>query len=259
MTGKIQALRIKINLPSAHFRYPFTFQKRYTYPIPPYSTALGFLTNLFNPEREEPLEKIREKFEGLEIAICGHFESKTTNYYWFRNLSKDAHKERLFSPYNREMDFQIEHPGGQSPINIEILREVEVFIYVKGEEEKLSELENRINHKLGEMIETPHLGRAEDIISDISAELIELQEDRFIGKVKRYFWIPNEGTFKGKDLGLIQKIPLCKLKDSKKFRLFHFKEVYLNEGNFPPQADIVTFVDEELNQPVFFTRIACGG
>jgi CRISPR-associated protein Cas5t len=259
MTEKIQALRLKISLPSAHFRYPFTFQKRYTYPIPPYSTVLGFLTNLFNPEREKTLEEIRRELEGLEIAICGNFESKTINQYWFRNLSEKYHIQRFYSPYNRILDFQVEHPGGQSPIKVEVLKDVLVFVYLNGDREKLHKLENRINHALGEMIEMPHLGRAEDIISDIIVEFIELKKSKFVGKVNRYFWIPNEGDFKNKSLGLLQKIPFCKLNDSRDFRLFQFKEVYLNEGNFPPQASVISFVDKELNQPVFFTTITCGG
>ena len=260
MRDKIRALRIKINLPSAHFRYPFTFQKRYTYPIPPYSTVLGFLTNLFNPEREIPLKEIRKEFEGLEIAVGGNFESKTVNQYWFRNLSSNSHKSRFYSPYNREKDFQVEHPGGQSPIKIEVLIGVEVFIYLKRNEEKLKKIEERINYELGEMIETPHLGRAEDIISDINAEFVDLYEGKFFGNIKRYFWIPNEGKFKNKNLGLLQKIPFCQIPDNPKdFRIFEFKEVYLSEGNFPRIANVETFIDEELNQPVFFTTITCGG
>jgi len=259
MTEPKEALRITLELPVAHFRYPFTFQKRYTYPIPPYSTVLGFLTNLFNPERERPLREIKEIFEGLEIAVSGYFGSKSVNQYWFRNLSEKAHTKRFHSPRNRRLNFETEHPGGQSPIRIEVLRDVKIFIHLRGPEEKLLRVEERINRQLGEVIETPHLGRAEDIVSDIATEWVKLQKGEFMGRLNRYFWIPNEGPFKNKRLGLLQKVPFCQLDNPHDFRLFQFKEVYLNDGNFPLQKAVETFIDKELRQPVFFTKISCGG
>lgn len=39
-------LRIRIYRPQAHYRVPFTYQRRHTYPIPPYSTVIGFLCNV---------------------------------------------------------------------------------------------------------------------------------------------------------------------------------------------------------------------
>jgi len=255
MTAK--ALKIKITLPSAQFRYPFTYQKRYTYPIPPYSTVLGFLTNLFNPEREKPFEEIKEIFEGLEIAVCGSFETKTISQHWYRNLSKKAHVNRFHSPKNRYIDFQVEHPGGQSPIKLEVLRNVVVFVYLKGEEEKLQQIEKRINEELGEVIETPHLGRAEDIISDLEASFVNLKKNLFVGKLNRYFWIPKEAVNTSHPLGLLQKVPLC-LIQKEPYRIFKFKEVYLNEGLFPPYTlKEPIWVDSEEPQPAFFTKITC--
>jgi len=42
----MKALLIQIYQPTAHFRIPFTYQRRHTYPIPPYSTVIGLLCNL---------------------------------------------------------------------------------------------------------------------------------------------------------------------------------------------------------------------
>ena len=253
----MKTLKIKITLPSAQFRYPFTYQKRYTYPLPPYSTVLGFLTNLFNPEREKSLEEIKQIFEGLEIAVCGSFETKTITQHWYRNLSLKAHKARFYSPQNRYIDFQVEHPGRQSPIKLEVLRNLVVFVYLKGEEKKLQKLEKRINQELGEVIETPHLGRAEDIISDLKASIAELEQDLFVGKLNRYFWIPKDAVNTSRPLGLIQKIPFC-LIQREPYRIFKFKEVYLNEGLFPPYTlKKPVWVDPEEPQPVFFTKITC--
>ncbi len=260
MEETAKALKIKITLPSAQFRYPFTYQKRYTYPIPPYSTVLGFLTNLFNPEREKAVEEIREIFEGLEIAVCGSFETKTISQHWYRNLSKKAHSNRFHSPQNRYIDFQLEHPGGQSPIKLEVLRNVVVFVYLKGEEEKLQQIEKRINEELGEVIETPHLGRAEDFISDVEASFVELRREKFFGKLDRYFWIPVEVAKElgaNRPLGLLQKIPLC-LIQKESYRIFKFQKVYLNEGLFTPYTfESELLIDPQEPQPVFFTKISC--
>ena len=252
----VKALKIKIHLPSAHFRYPFTYQKRYTYPLPLYSTVLGFLTNLFNPEREKPLDKIKQNFEGLCIAICGSFETKTITTHWYRNLSKKAHIDRFFSPKNRYLDLQVEHPGGQSPVKLEVLRNVKVFVYLKGETEKLKTIETRINRELGEVIDTPHLGRAEDIIADIKASFVDLKKERFAGNLKRYFWIPKDSVKNSQPLGLLQKIPFCVIQ-KEPYRVFKFIEVYLNEGEFLLSDEV--WVDPTEPQPVFFTKISCAG
>jgi CRISPR-associated protein Cas5t len=255
-----KVLKIKISLPSAQFRYPFTYQKRYSYPIPPYSTVLGFLTNLFNPEREKPLEEIKQIFESLEIAVSGEFETKTVNQYWFRNLSKKAHEKRFHSPKNRYWDFQVEHPGGQSPIKLEVLRNVKVFVYLRGDKDKLKQIERRINEELGEVIETPHLGRAEDFISDVEAHFVELRREKFFGKLNRYFWIPAEvakelGT--NRPPGLLQKIPLC-LIQKEPYRIFKFQKVYLNDGLFTPYTfESELLIDPRESQPVFFAKISC--
>jgi len=43
-------LRLQLYQPHAHFRIPFSYQRRHTYPIPPYSTVIGFLSNLLGYE-----------------------------------------------------------------------------------------------------------------------------------------------------------------------------------------------------------------
>ncbi|MGB9677695.1 MAG: CRISPR-associated protein Cas5, partial [Candidatus Ratteibacteria bacterium] len=38
--------KLKIYQPQAHYRIPFTYQRKHTYPIPPYSTIIGLLCNV---------------------------------------------------------------------------------------------------------------------------------------------------------------------------------------------------------------------
>src|SRR3972149_5570505 len=115
----VEALRICIYQPTAHFRMPFTYQRRHTYPLPPYSTVLGFLINMMGliKQQSDQFKKLKD----IKLSISGHFETKTTEYIWFRNLSKEVHKEKFGSYTNRELNGHVQHPGGQSPISIDTL------------------------------------------------------------------------------------------------------------------------------------------
>ncbi|MEM4314681.1 MAG: CRISPR-associated protein Cas5, partial [Thermoplasmata archaeon] len=85
----MRSLKLKIYQPHAHYRIPFTYQRRHTYPIPPYSTVIGLLCNILgirNIEgKEEPCMNQNcscdyHKLKNIKISICGKFESKTTEY-----------------------------------------------------------------------------------------------------------------------------------------------------------------------------------
>ncbi|MEM4402583.1 MAG: CRISPR-associated protein Cas5, partial [Candidatus Caldarchaeum sp.] len=81
---------------------PFTYQRRHTYPIPPYSTVIGFLCNVLGIDDQKKKETIGVRstvlygeLKKIKISIAGRFASKTTEYIWFRNLSKSAHIDRF--------------------------------------------------------------------------------------------------------------------------------------------------------------------
>lgn len=204
----MHALRLRIYQPQAHYRIPFTYQRRHTYPIPPYSTVIGFLCNVLgidDPEKEE-----FKKLKQIQISIAGRFESKTTEYIWFRNLSKSAHVNRFGSVENRSVGGHIEHIGGQSPVLIDVLNEVHLIIYLAHEEKAFlermkSELENPI-HRL----EVLHLGRAEDwIVFEEEPKLIDLSADysRRDGDYRHFFWIPENFPAFGDIEGLRYQLP----------------------------------------------------
>ena len=46
VNNQIMAMRLVIYQPHAHYRVPFTYQRRHTYPIPPYSTVKGLICNV---------------------------------------------------------------------------------------------------------------------------------------------------------------------------------------------------------------------
>lgn len=188
----IKLLRFKIYQPHAHYRIPFTYQRRHTYPIPPYSTVVGFLCNLLGYWDKMPAEI--DEMKKLKISIAGRFDCKTTEFLWFRNLSKKAHLARFGTIENRYVAGHIEHIGGQFPMTIDTLNDVRLVIHLAHEDERFLDtirqsLENPVRR-----LEPLHLGRAEDwIVLEHPPELCDLNRfevRREDGNYGHFFWIP---------------------------------------------------------------------
>jgi CRISPR-associated protein Cas5, N-terminal domain len=79
----MKILKLKIYQPTAHYRIPFTFARRHTYPIPPYSTVIGLICNVLGiaDQKNENFEKIKN---GLSLAIYGEYEFLNREYVWLR-------------------------------------------------------------------------------------------------------------------------------------------------------------------------------
>lgn len=190
-------LRLKIYQPQAHYRIPFTYQRRLTYPIPPYSTIIGFLCNACGVD-DQKSELYKDVISQLKLSITGCFKTKITEMIWFRNLSKEAHIGTYGAIYNREKNGQIGHIGGQSPMKIDVLEDVELIIHLYHEnkdqlnklQEKLENAENRL--------QVLHIGRAEDWIVYQEMKLFEddiFEWKRRDGQYPYFFWIP-ESAYK---------------------------------------------------------------
>ncbi|MEM4722090.1 MAG: type I-B CRISPR-associated protein Cas5b [Candidatus Methanomethylicaceae archaeon] len=190
----MRLLRLQIYQPQAHYRVPFTYQRRHTYPIPPYSTVIGFLCNLLGIDNQSKLEY--QNLKKIKISISGRFESKTTEYIWFRNLSKSAHIDRFGYVENRSIGGHIEHIGGQSPILIDVLNDVRLVIHLVHDNKDFlefirSSLENPVRR-----LEVLHLGRAEDwIVIEGLSEVFEASRfpvQRVDANFHHFFWIPEK-------------------------------------------------------------------
>lgn len=187
-------LRIRIYQPQAHYRVPFTYQRRHTYPIPPYSTVIGFLCNVLGIDDQEKEEY--RKLRAIKISIAGRFESKTTEYTWFRNLSQSAHVDRFGSIENRSIGGHVEHIGGQSPLSIDILNDVRLVIHLAHEDKSFLEYIRASLKNPVQRLEILHLGRAEDwiVIEEIARirELSACNFQREDGNFRHFFWIPEQ-------------------------------------------------------------------
>jgi len=261
----MEVLKIKIYQPQVHYRIPFTYQRRHTYPIPPYSTFIGLLCNIFGIRNlegsEEPSDQNYHKLKKIKISICGTFESKTTEYTWFRNLLRESHISRFSYAENRYISGLLEHPGGQIPILIDILNDVYLWIYLYHEDGSF--LKNIKDAFLNSRnwIYPIHLGRAEDWIILEKIDFVEIQTSDFGENFKKFFWIP-KNIWKDNNLelsnnwfekipGLLYKIPtFYKLKNG--IRYFDFIEVKLNDGEI---YDLKFYFDEEEKIPIFFANL----
>ncbi len=184
----MKALKIKIYQPTAHFRMPFTYQRRHTYPIPPYSTVIGFLCNMLGIDFQG--NELFEKLRNCKLSVSGKFDIKLTEYIWFRNLSKSSHEKCFGSSTIREKNGEVNHIGGQSPMRIDVLENMKLNIHLVSEDEGFLQyltdyLKNPVNR-----LETVHLGRAEDWLVFESIELVNLNPCSNDRNYNHFFWIP---------------------------------------------------------------------
>ncbi|AFN74054.1 crispr-associated protein cas5 family [Melioribacter roseus P3M-2] len=264
-------LRIKIYQPNAHYRLPFAYQRRHTYPLPPYSTVIGFLINamgIWDQRDSFYKEGIRE----LKISLAGKFDSKITEYIWFRNMSKKAHFGRFSYLENRENNGTVEHPGGQSPMRIDVLNDVHLLIYLGHEDiDVLKRIREEISNPINRL-EILHLGRAEDwIVLEEEPKLIDdsqIAYERYGGNFKYFFWIPrkfyireneswcliSDDEFANYD-GLMYNLPTFSTIEGyeKNYnrhgkRTFEYVRTKLNDGLIIGQR---LMIDKELNLPFF--------
>lgn len=266
-------LRLIIYQPQAHYRIPFTFQRRHTYPIPPYSTIIGFLCNAcgindqnkeydFNESIIKPYQIIKE----AKISIAGRFETKTTEMIWFRNLSKKAHEQTYGDVSIREKNGQIGHIGGQSPMQIDVLENVKLVIYLYHQNQKALQTLKTLLENPQNRLQVLHIGRAEDWI--VYKDITLLQDDKIEfkkedGRFPYFFWIPEKAyQLNGKNIlwdnfdGLLYNLTTFSSIENYETHYNHTgKRSYqhirakLNDGKI---INTECFFDKELNLPVFF-------
>lgn len=261
----LKILCLRIYQPQAHYRIPFTYQRRHTYPIPPYSTVIGFLCNLLGYDGM-PAE--HSDLKNIKISIAGRFESKTTECIWFRNLAKKAHADRFGTVENRSVGGHIEHIGGQSPVFIDVLNDVRLVIYLAHKNENfLKEVRSSFENPV-RRLEILHLGRAEDwiVIEELSqvCELSRFSIKRVDANFGHFFWIPqriyqpnskdNLTEFEQFE-GLLYRLPtFWTVEDFDKTlnrhgrRIFDYVTAKLSDGLFTRKHILF---DEECKLPVF--------
>jgi len=267
MTKEI--LKIKIHQPDAHYRVPFSYQRRFTYPIPPYSTVKGLLCNVMGITNEND-KNFNELKEGLSLAIYGNYETIVREYIWFRNLKKESHISRFGLATNRVVDGTPQHPGGQMPVIVDVLHNVDLTIYIY-HPAMLDEIKSTFE-KPTKRASTLHLGRSEDWIVIKEVEKISVGKGT-IRSLPLFCWVPSfndltiptEGndkenfkedykTFFSQINGNLFKLSLFyEISEDNKRTFTKFIEVKLFEkGGFRAHQ---FFVDESEKIPLFFAKM----
>ncbi len=259
-----QVLKLKIHQPDAHYRVPFSYQRRFTYPIPPYSTVKGLICNLMGiRDADDRLSKIRD---GLSLAVYGKYESIIKEYVWFRNLKKDSHIKIFHTVKNRIIDNTPQHPGHQMPVTVDVLHNVNLIIYIYHSDSNfLTNIRDSLKNP-SERLSTIHLGRSEDwlVFEEISWP-VELRQESVMN-IKHFSWIP-EKKFVDKDFinegyddffnslnGNLFRLPtFYEITDSNQRIFNEYVTVKLYEGNSFKRCKF--YVDENENLPVIFSRL----
>ncbi|MGC8778251.1 MAG: type I-B CRISPR-associated protein Cas5b [Candidatus Caldatribacteriaceae bacterium] len=266
MNGKIcKTLRLILYQPQAHYRVPFTYQRRHTYPLPSYSAIRGFLCNILgiqgytfgeNPEKNEDFQKLKL----IKMGICGRFEAKTTEYTWLRNLSKTQHVNTFGAAENRIRFGVGEHPGGQSPVLVDVLNEVKVVVYLEHDDRCFLEyLGDKIQNPVGRLYPL-YLGRAEDWMVIEGIDFIELTVQSRDADFEHFFWVPEKPflppgvSFDFSSVnGLLSRVPFFwELRNGS--RDFRYLLAKLNDGRF---RDVTFLFDDsygKMGLPVFLAH-----
>jgi CRISPR-associated protein Cas5t len=271
----MEILKLNIYQPNANYRMPFSYLRRHTYPIPPYSTILGFLINILGIWDQNENDYYRNILK-IKLSIASKFDDKLDEYVWFRNLSKEYHIKKFGYIENRYNNNHIEHIGGQSPIKIDVLNNVHLTIYLAHEEKSFLEyiLKNLIEPK--NRLEVLHIGRAEDwiVLEDkpIFLEDKDVSYERRDADYNYFFWIPenfyikDEGIWKYCNFdnfnGLLYNIPVLSHienyeRDFNKNapRRFDYKRTKLNDGLIYNQILFLDKSDPSEIMPIFLTNV----
>lgn len=186
----INVLRIRVSMPNAHFRIIHSSEPQRTYPLPPYSTVIGFLANVLGSQKQIGIMLKG----GLVLGVLSKHDHVTREYTWLRNLSPGAHTGRYGSLDNRTWQGVIEHIGGQSPVGIEVLNGVHIILYIYHPDDSLLKTLNRNLVCPEKWYSHLHLGRAEDWTIIDSASMVTLgisNNPADLRNAKQYFqWMP---------------------------------------------------------------------
>lgn len=155
----MQALKIKLFQETASYTKPFAFKVGETYPLPPYSTVIGFLHRVLEAT----------EYHDMKVSVQGTYEDKFV----------DLRQSYLYKSSKIT----------QSPLNQHLLYGVNLILHVSAEEKILQELYQRLLF----CQEFLSLGRKEDLvrIDDVGLETLQVDDDIIDDlKLKHDIYIP---------------------------------------------------------------------
>lgn len=141
-------IKLKTFQERAVFRVPYSMEIIESYPLPPYSTILGFIHNMLLSQSTLP---------DINISVQGKYGNVNREYVRYQKYEKE------------------EIEGKPYPIIITSLIDLELIIHIRMPTE---ELHNKLLHSLKNPPYFPYLGRPEDLICKMEVkEVLELEID----------------------------------------------------------------------------------
>ncbi|HBY20024.1 MAG: type I-B CRISPR-associated protein Cas5 [Clostridiales bacterium GWE2_32_10] len=158
----MKAIRIKLEQELVNYKIPISFQLKETYPLPPYSTVIGMIHSLCG----------YTEYKEMQVSIQGRYYSKVNDLIYSYSFSPGkVEKEKI----EKGKYFGVIENTGifRTPLNVELLTEVELLIHIIPEEQ---ELIPEIEHALKYPKEFPSLGRREDLAIIKEVKVVEIAE-----------------------------------------------------------------------------------
>jgi len=137
-------IKLKIFQEKAVFRMPYSMEVIETYPLPPYSTILGFIHNMMSKT---------DTIKDINISIQGKYGSLSREFVRYHKFEKGSYEGKFY------------------PIIITSLIDLELIIHIKMPSE---ELHKELFYSLQNPPYFPYLGRPEDLITQM--EVLEEYE-----------------------------------------------------------------------------------
>lgn len=165
----MKAIRFKVFQESANYRVPTTYDDRYSYDLPPFSTVVGMIHNMCG----------FTEYHAMDIAVKGGYESKDFDlahtYHFTPNKADSGRNYQLVVEENGLNKQGVPAKTGiiRQTSNIELLWNINLTIYVMLHDQTETE---SVMRGIKMPLNFPSLGRWEDIavISDVS--IIDLEE-----------------------------------------------------------------------------------
>jgi CRISPR-associated protein Cas5t len=214
-------------------------------------------------------ERFRILQKGLSLAIYGRYESIIREYTWFRNLKNKSHIDKFNSSTNRIVDGVPQHPGGQIPVVVDVLHNVDLSVYLyhpKLMDEIKSAFENPSSR-----VSSLHLGRSEDwiVIKENKKISIDTWKSGYLS-LSLFTWIPSLSDvddefildkesykkFYERVNGNLFRIPTFYIINKNNQRVFtKYIEVKLFEKGWFRFQDFFVDKSEKVPIPLFFAKV----
>lgn len=148
----MEVIKLELWQESAVFRIPYSMEVIETYPLPPYSTVLGFIHNVLD---------CTQTIENINLSIQGEFGGLIRDYAWFHKFNE------------KELNKGGDIKGTKYPIVISTLSDLHLLIHIKMPNE---ELHRNLFQSLKATKTFFHLGRREDLIIKIDVALTKVED-----------------------------------------------------------------------------------